>query len=124
MIFKGSFVALLKDYFLAAKGVQPIYSCPTATSLSLFSFRLPSLAPFFERGHHESIMKRAKASMRTVQTQLSFVNHSGNTPEFQQEQKELGKTPESCRKYLRSGEEQVERFVIMVTWCLSTVLTS
>ncbi|KFH65726.1 hypothetical protein MVEG_07830 [Podila verticillata NRRL 6337] len=47
-------------------------------------------------------MKRAKASVRTVQTQLSFINHSGNTPEFQQEQKELGKTPESCRKYLRS----------------------
>lgn len=121
MIFNGSFVALLKDYFLAAKEVQPICSCPT--SLYLFFSASPSLAPFIEQGHHESIMKRAKASVRTVQTQLSFVNHSGNTPEFQQEQKELSKTPESCRKYLRSGEEQAKRFMMIVTWCLSTVLT-
>ncbi|KAF8935667.1 ATP-dependent DNA helicase Q5 [Haplosporangium bisporale] len=63
-------------------------------------------------------MKRAKASVRTVQTQLSFINHSGNTPEFQQEQKELGKTPESCRKYLRSGEEQAKRFVMMIVFGL------
>jgi len=122
MIFSGSFVALLKDYFLAAKGVQPICSCPTSLYFFFFSDSL-SLAPFIEQGHHESIMKRAKASMRTVQTQLSFVNHSGNTPEFQKEQKELSKTPESCRKYLRSGEEQAKRFVVIVTWCLSTVLT-
>ncbi|KAF9300043.1 hypothetical protein BGZ74_008352 [Mortierella antarctica] len=47
-------------------------------------------------------MKRAKASVRTVQTQLSFSNHSGNTPAFQQEQKELSNTPENCDKYLRS----------------------
>lgn len=59
-------------------------------------------------------MKRVKASVRTVQTQLSFTNHSGNTPEFQLEQTELSKTPENCRKYLRSGMEHAKRVVVVV----------
>lgn len=81
-------------------------------STSLFSFLL---LPFhqlhsIEWGHQESIMKRAKASVRTVQTQLSFSNHSGNTPAFQ-EQKELSNTPENCDKYLRSGKKHIKRAV-------------